>query len=72
MRVHVHLHCTRWAAEDSILSHIYGCDSATQAFGDVIATISLLAPIYMGLEKPREHSNSCQQIEHETKVHMRM
>ncbi|CAE8603084.1 unnamed protein product [Polarella glacialis] len=39
-----------------------------EAFGRVIATISLLSPIFMSIEKPREHSNSCQDLLHETKV----
>merc|ERR1712151_484509 len=39
-----------------------------EAFGAVIATISLLSPIFMSLEKPREHNNSCQDLECELKV----
>lgn len=33
-----------------------------EAFGAVIATVSLLAPIYMTLEKPNERTNSCDEI----------
>jgi len=34
----------------------------TEAFGDVIAAISLGDPIYMTMKLPKEHSNSCQDI----------
>ena len=33
-----------------------------EAFGDVIATISLLQPVYMTLEKPTQHNNTCQEF----------
>ena len=39
-----------------------------EAFGPVIATVSLCNPIYMTLKKPREKTNSCQDIIQETKV----
>lgn len=39
-----------------------------EAFGKVIATISLLAPIYMQLEKPTEHTNQCHTLKGCTKV----
>ena len=39
-----------------------------EAFGPVIATISLLNPIYMTLEKPIEHNNSCDKYLGQTKV----
>jgi alkylated DNA repair dioxygenase AlkB len=38
------------------------------AFGSVIATISLLAPVYMQLEKPVEHNNQCRNLVGCTKV----
>jgi hypothetical protein len=33
-----------------------------EAFGPVIATISLLSPIYMSLEQPVDHTNSCEEL----------
>lgn len=39
-----------------------------EAFGPVIATISLLAPIYMTLEKPREKNNACDDIVRSSKL----
>ena len=39
-----------------------------EAFGPVIATISLLNPIYMTLEKPIVHNNSCDKYLGQTKV----
>lgn len=38
------------------------------AFGDTIATISLNAPILFTLQKPKEHTNQCQDLEGEVKV----
>lgn len=38
------------------------------AFGGVIATISLLEPLFMSLERPSEHSNDCDTLEACTKV----
>ena len=44
-----------YVGETGISSHF----EDEQAFGPVIATISLLNPIYMTLEKPVDHNNSC-------------
>lgn len=38
------------------------------AFGDVIATISLVSPICMTLERPRVHTNQCADLIEKTKV----
>ena len=40
----------------------------THAFGDTIMTVSLLAPVYMTLRKPRIATNDCKDIEDEVQV----
>lgn len=43
----------------------------SSAFGDVIASISLIDPIYMTLKRPVTlGSNECQDIIHETKIYL--
>lgn len=53
-----------YVGETGISSHF----EDEQAFGPVIATISLLNPIYMTLEKPVDHNNSCLNFIGQTKV----
>ena len=53
-----------YVGETGISSHF----EDEQAFGPVIATISLLNPIYMTLEKPVDHNNSCLDFLGQTKV----